>query len=293
MTSPLLSVDLISASYAAGSTGLFSRAAQATFLAIDGVSFHVAPGEVVGLIGPNGAGKSTLLRCVLGLHRLRAGNIRLLGKDISKVSRRELARIAAYVPQHTGNTLSLRVFDMVALGRSPHLGLASAAHDRAVVFDAIERLQLQPLAMRFFGELSGGQRQRVLLARALAQQGQLLLLDEPTSDLDLRHQIAALGAVRQLADSQGTAALIAIHDLSLAGRYCDKLVLLHNGCVHAQGPWQMVLTPEHLARTYGVSARVGTDAGQPYVIPEAANEIDEAMHGIQHSSQRQAYVEHG
>jgi len=241
---------------------------------LNDVLFQVAPGELVGLIGPNGAGKSTLLRCVLGLQRLQAGRVRVLDQDVDRFDRLALARAIAYVPQHSGSAMSLRVIDMVALGRSPYRGMNPATHDRAVVFDAIERLRLQPLAMRPFGELSGGQRQRVLLARALAQQGRLLLLDEPTSDLDLRHQIAALGAVRQLADEQGTAALIAIHDLTLAGRYCDRLVLLHAGRVHAQGPWQDVLTPQNLALVYGVTARIGTDGWRPYVLTEAASDAD-------------------
>lgn len=271
MKSTALNVEKASASYVR-SKDVKARAPGDAPAArvLDGVSFQVAPGEVVGLIGPNGAGKSTLLRCVLGLQRLQAGRIQVDGQDLSSFSRRALARAMAYVPQHSGGAMSLRVIDMVALGRSPHRGLNPAAHDRAVVFDALERLQLQPLAMRLFGELSGGQRQRVLLARALAQQGRLLLLDEPTSDLDLRHQIAALGAVRQVANEQGRAALIAIHDLALAGRYCDRLVLLHGGRVHAQGLWQQVLTPAHLAQVYGVTARIGTDGGWPYVLTEAA-----------------------
>lgn len=170
--------------------------------------------------------------------------------------------------------MSLRVMDMIGLGRSPHRGLVSRARERAVIFDAIERLQLQPLAMRPFGELSGGQRQRVLLARAIVQEARLLLLDEPTSDLDLRHQLSALGTVRRLADEQGTAALVAIHDLALAGRYCDRLVLLDRGRVHAQGAWQVVLTPHHLAQVYGVAARVGIDGGRPYVLTENTIETD-------------------
>ena len=261
----VLAVQGVCASYgmATGKTGSSMRV-------LDGVSLTVNPGQVVGLIGPNGAGKSTLLRCALSLQPLQTGSISVLGRDLQTFSRRELARAIAYVPQHSGSTLSLSVIDMVALGRSPHRGLHTAAHDRAVVFDAIERLKLQPLAMRLFGELSGGQRQRVLLARALAQQGQLLLLDEPTSDLDLRHQMAALDAVRHEADTHGTSALIAIHDLALAGRYCDQLVLMHAGRVHAQGVWQDVLTPANLATVYGVTARIGTDGGLPYVLTESA-----------------------
>ncbi|MDZ4282957.1 MAG: ABC transporter ATP-binding protein [Hydrogenophaga sp.] len=284
MTANVLSLEGVCARYARAKGTKDSRkedgrsagSAADPELVLAGVSFQVSAGEVVGLIGPNGAGKSTLLRCVLGLHPLQAGRVRVLEQDVNAFERRALARTIAYVPQHSGSSMSQSVIDMVALGRAPHRGLHPAAHERAVVFDAIERLQLQPLAMRPFGELSGGQRQRVLLARALAQQGRMLVLDEPTSDLDLRHQIAALGAVRRLADEQGTAALIAIHDLSLAGRYCDRLVLLHQGRVHAQGSWQAVLTPENFSEVYGVSARIGTDGGRPYVLTEAESDADRA-----------------
>ncbi|WP_292457490.1 ABC transporter ATP-binding protein [Methylibium sp.] len=175
----------------------------------------------------------------------------------------------AYVPQHSGSSMSLRVIDMIALGRSPHRGLATSAADRDHVLDALEGMQLQPLAMRFFGELSGGERQRVLMARALAQQGRLLLLDEPTSDLDLRHQLGTLGTVRALADERGVGALIAIHDLALAARFCDRLVMLQDGRVQVQGPWQQVLTPAHLRAVYGVDARVGSDQGVPWVTATA------------------------
>ena len=274
MTQSLLSMEAVYASYgrakvASNENGNLNGTPGAV---LNGVSFGVAAGEVVGLIGPNGAGKSTLLRCALGLMRPQSGLVKVLGQDLSTYTRLALARTLAYVPQHSGAGMALSVADMVALGRSPHRGLHSAAHEQAVVFNAIERLQLLPLAMRPFSELSGGQRQRVLLARAVAQQARLMVLDEPTSDLDLRHQITALGVVRQLADEQGTAALIAIHDLALAGRYCDRLVLLHQGRVHAQGPWQQVLTPDNLAQVYGVAARVGVDGGRPYVLTETAIE---------------------
>ena len=262
----LLSMEAVCASY--------GRAKAASDAVLSGVSFDIAAGEVVGLIGPNGAGKSTLLRCALGLMRPQSGRVKVLGQDLNTYTRLALARTLAYVPQHSGAGMALSVAGMVALGRSPHRGLHSAAHEQAVVFNAIEQLQLLPLAMRPFSELSGGQRQRVLLARAIAQQARLMVLDEPTSDLDLRHQVTALGVVRQLADEQGMSALIAIHDLALAGRYCDRLVLLHQGRVHAQGPWQQVLMPANLAQVYGVTARVGVDGGRPYVLTEAAIDPD-------------------
>ena len=272
MTPSLLSMQAAYACYgrAKTSTDVKGGLNNAPGAVLNGVTFAVAAGEVVGLIGPNGAGKSTLLRCALGLKRLHSGRVQVLGQDLSSYTRLALARTLAYVPQHSSAGMALRVTDMVALGRSPHRGLHSSAHEQGVVFEAMERLQLLPLAMRPFSELSGGQRQRVLLARAVAQQARLMVLDEPTSDLDLRHQITALGVVRQMADAQGTAALIAIHDLALAGRYCDRLVLLNQGRVHAQGPWQHVLTPDNLAQVYGVTARVGVDGGRPYVLTEAA-----------------------
>lgn len=231
-----------------------------------GVSLSLAPGEVVGLVGPNGSGKSTLLKCLAGLRAASAGSIMAQGRPLDSLSRNELARLVAYVPQHTGPTMSLRVIDMVFLGRLPHRGLADGAADEHAVFSAIERLGLQALALRHFSELSGGERQRVMLARALAQQSRLLLLDEPTSDLDLKHQLAAMQTVRELADSDGVGSVIAIHDLALAARFCDRLVLLRNGRVHDQGPWQSVLTPASLDALFGVQARVGVDAGLPYVI---------------------------
>lgn len=294
MTQHVLHVDSLSTSYVRTWRPLKSaKSTPESSRILDGVTFKIAPGELVGLIGPNGAGKSTLMRCVLGLQHLETGSVSVLGQHIHAFSRRELARTVAYVPQQCPSALSLRVFDMVALGRSPHVGLNPAAHDRAVVFDAIQRLRLEPLAMRPFGELSGGQRQRVLLARAFAQQGRLLLLDEPTSDLDLQHQSAALGAVRHLAHQHGTAALMAIHDLSLAGRYCDRLVLLHGGRVHAHGTWQEVLTPANFATVYGVAARIGTDGGMPYVLTDTAFDSGDCIDSAnQHDHKRFGDVQH-
>ena len=234
---------------------------------LQGVGFRLAPGEILGLVGPNGAGKSTLLKCLGGLRPFTGGTLSIAGRRIADYRRAELARTVAYVPQHTGPGMALRVLDMVALGRLPHRGTAREAEGRRVVFETIERLGLQALALRHFGELSGGERQRVLIGRALAQQGRLLLLDEPTSDLDLRHQLAALETVRAVADTRGVGAVIALHDLALAARFCDRLLMLRAGAVHGLGPWQDVLTPANVQALFGVGARIGTDAGLPFVIP--------------------------
>ncbi len=235
---------------------------------LKGIDLNVAAGEVVSIVGPNGAGKSTLLKCVNRILRPTAGTVSLEGRAASAYARRELARTISYVPQQTGPTPLLSVIDMVGLGRAPHRGQAPAAHDRAIVMDAIEAVGLVPLAFRLFAELSGGERQRVLIARALAQEGRLMLLDEPTNALDLRHQLDAMILVRRIVRERGTSALIAIHDLGLASRFSDRLVLLSAGRVYADGEWTSVLSPAHLEGVYGVTAEVGTANGLPYVIPK-------------------------
>ncbi len=248
-------------------------------LILDDVDLQVGAGEIVCLVGPNGAGKSTLLKCVNRILSSQHASMTLDGTNLQGMSRRDLARAVAYVPQHTGSSMSLRVADMIALGRAPHRTWNSSERDRRIVLDAIERLNLQTLSLRSYDELSGGERQRVLLARALVQQGRLLLLDEPTSDLDLHHQLEAMTAAREVANNsanniagpQRSGVLIAIHDLGLAARFADRLVMLREGRVVAQGHWREVLTPRHIEAVYGVSARVGSDGDIPYVIPLRAS----------------------
>lgn len=252
-------------------TALRSRySGRASTEVLRGVDFTLAPGEVLGLVGPNGSGKSSLLKCLAGLRPLSDGTLLLEGRSLAGYARQEMARAIAYVPQHTGPSMSLRVIDMVLLGRLPHRGRGTAQQDQAIALAAIERLALQPLALRHFSDLSGGERQRVLMARALAQQGRLLLLDEPTSDLDLRHQLATLQTVHELSRQRGVGAVIAIHDLALAARFCDRLLMLRAGTVLAAGTPQQVLTPDNVEALFGVSARIGNDGGLPYVIPISA-----------------------
>jgi iron complex transport system ATP-binding protein len=236
-------------------------------LILDHIDLQVGAGEIVCLVGPNGAGKSTLLRCINRILKSEHAVMTLDGHALEHMARRDVARAIAYVPQQTGSAMALRVHDMIALGRAPHRRWDSAGQDRRIVLDVIAQLGLQALALRSCDELSGGERQRVLLARALVQQGKLLLLDEPTSDLDLHHQLEAMSAVRGIADHQGSGVLIAIHDLALAARFADRLVMLKEGSIVAQGHWREVLTPHNIAAVYGVNAVVGSDGDMPYVIP--------------------------
>ena len=230
---------------------------------LDGVDLRIDRGELVGLVGPNGAGKSTLLKVLLGLLPPSAGTITLSGEPLASLPRRRVARLAAFVPQGFESSFAFRVREMVAMGRTPWLGRfqPEGPEDRRIIDEALAAADVADLAERPFPELSGGERQRVLLARAFAQTTPVLLLDEPTSSLDLKHAYELLALVRERVRG-GAAAVVALHDLSLSARFCDRLVVLHGRGVAADGPPARVLTSELMARAFGVRARVRTtDAG--------------------------------
>ncbi|MEU3747204.1 MULTISPECIES: ABC transporter ATP-binding protein [Streptomyces] len=228
------------------------------------VGVDIAPGETVGLLGPNGSGKSSLLRCLAGLRVPDAGAVRYDGESVRDWSARRIARRVAFVAQDSGADTDLRVGDVVGLGRTPYRDRWSGpdATDRAVIAAALERLGLTALADRSWKALSGGERQRAHIARALAQQPQALLLDEPTNHLDVKHQLELM----ELLSGTGRTVLVAMHDLSLAARYCDRLLLLHHGRLIAAGPPTTVLTADRLAEVFEVDAELTVDAwGQPHV----------------------------
>ena len=235
----------------------------------EGVALAVRSGELVALCGPNGAGKSTLLRLLLGLHAPSAGQVRLGGEPVTTLSRRQIARRAALLPQDAPVDLPLTVREVVALGRLPHLERfqPEGVADARAVERALEATDVASLAERPVAELSGGERQRVHLARALAQEAPLLLLDEPIAGLDLAHQLQALDLLRTIVDA-GRGALVALHDLSLAARRCDRLIFLAEGRIRADGAPAVVLTPEALAEVFAVRAEVRFDGdGRPFVLP--------------------------
>ncbi|MEH1012381.1 ABC transporter ATP-binding protein [Micromonospora sp. CPCC 206060] len=245
---------------------LWVRLGGAPILA--GVDLTVAPGEWVTVIGPNGAGKSTLLRVVGGLLP-PSGEVRLHGTPIDRLRRRDRARVVATVAQSPVVPPGMAVLDYVLLGRTPFipaLGRESAA-DLAVVHDVLDRLDLAGFAGRELATLSGGERQRVFLARALAQGATLLLLDEPTSALDIGHQQEVLELVDQLRADAGLTVLATMHDLSVAGEYADRLVLLAGGKVVAAGKPREVLTEELLATHYRARVRVVDGEHGPIVVP--------------------------
>lgn len=228
---------------------------------LEKVSLVIRAGEFVGLIGANGSGKTTLLRILLNLLPAQLGEVFLGGDLIKSLSRREIARRATLVRQETTIDFDFTAREIVAMGRNPYLGrfTPERAADREAIANAMQRTETESFAKRLITELSGGERQRVHIARAVAQETPLVLLDEPTSNLDLTHQFDALQLIRNVTRAGGKAALAAIHDLSLAARFCDRLLLLSNGRIVADGAPPDVITETNLLNHFGLRARVKRD----------------------------------
>lgn len=227
---------------------------------VNNVHVQVVPGELVGLVGPNGAGKSTLVRLLAGLQRPTRGSILLQGQPIHRIPRRERSRLIGYVPQDTRIDFPLSVEQVVLLGRHAHRSglVVDSAHDYALAAAALERVGLLHLRDRAVSSLSGGERQLVMLARAICSEPKLLLLDEPVSALDLRHQLHALAITRDvIGDCAGGIAVL--HDLNLAARFCDRILVMQGGMVRAEGEPSMVLAPSLLRDAYGVGVAVRPD----------------------------------
>lgn len=236
---------------------------------LHGIDVTVAPGEWLAVIGPNGSGKSTFLKVGAGLVPT-AGEVAVDATSIAGVGRHEIARTIAYVPQTPVIPPGITVREYVLLGRNPHIGYwrSESREDVAIAAEEIARLDLTGLAERRLDSLSGGERQRAVLARALTQRPAVLLLDEPTTGLDLGHQQRFLASVDRMRRSRGIAVVAAFHDLTLAAQYADRLLLLAEGTVVASGSARKVLTEDRLRRIYDAAVTVFTDAaGRPVVVP--------------------------
>jgi iron complex transport system ATP-binding protein len=233
---------------------------------VKGLSFQVGPGEMVGLIGPNGCGKTSIIKALSRVLPLGSGKITLDGKELRRFSRGDLARLIGVVPQNPTLPDTFTVSEVVILGRNPHLGLmrSESSRDMAIVWWALERTGISSLAGRKMGELSGGERQRVTIARVLAQEPEAILLDEPTANLDIRHQLEILGLIRGLCREKKLAVLIALHDLNLATQYCDRLLLIRNGESFAEGAPREVITAANIMEVYGAES---------YIYPHPENNL--------------------
>ena len=236
--------------------------------AVRNVSFEVGDREWVVLIGPNGAGKTSVLRALAGLHAF-GGDVTLGGRRVRDLDRRELARLVAFVPQSPVIPAELTVSEYVLLGRTPHIGYfaSESRADRRAAARALERLELRELSERSLATLSGGELQRAVLARSLAQEAPVLLLDEPTTSLDLGRQQQVLELVDALR-GDGLTVVSTMHDLTLAGQYADRMLLLDRGAVVADGAAADVLSAENLAAYYGAAVRILRDGGATFVLPQ-------------------------
>ena len=256
------------------------RAADAAFrypsrsgpaFSLDSVSLHVERGSLTGLLGPNGGGKTTLLHLLAGVLAPARGTVTLDGLEVSAMPRRQLARRLAVVPQETHPAFDYTVMEMVLMGRHPHLGAFAleGPADLDIAREALAATGTAPLADRAYMTLSGGEKQRVIIASALAQSPDLLLLDEPTASLDLGYQLEIATLLRRLNRERGVTQVLATHDLNLAAALCTRLVLLRGGRVVAQGATADVLTPDHVRELYGVDAdiRFHDGAGHLTVVP--------------------------
>lgn len=231
---------------------------------LQNVDFQAEDGHFLAILGNNGAGKSTLLKCMNGILKPDAGSLLLDGEDLLTMPHRQVAQRVAFVAQTVAST-QMTVHDMVMLGRRPYMGWSFSREDHDIVHAAMARLGLMDMRGRFLNQLSGGERQKVMLARALAQQPRLLLLDEPTSSLDIRNQYQVLESVRSLCREDGLTAIVVIHDLSLALRFCDRFLMLRDGTVYRYGGRE-ILDPLSLRETYGVDAKVVEVEGKPLVM---------------------------
>jgi iron complex transport system ATP-binding protein len=247
------------------------RVAYGNSEVLHGVDLSVAAGEVVGLVGPNGCGKTTMLKAITRVVPRQAGEVIVDRDDVSTLSPRELARRVAVVPQSPAAPAGFTALDLVLMGRAPHLGFLEqeGAEDYRRARAALALTGASHLAERRVEELSGGERQNVVIARALAQETPLLLLDEPTANLDIGHQVAVALLLRRLVSERGVAVLAALHDLTLASLYCDRLVLLAEGVVLAAGDPAEVLTAANVSRAYGADVVVLRPEGleRPIVLP--------------------------
>jgi len=222
------------------------------------LTFQLRPGEMVGLIGPNGCGKSTVIRALSHTIVPYSGKIFLGGQDVTRLPRRDLARLLAVVPQMPLLPSAFTAFEIVLMGRNPHLGLFQyeKQEDLAIVWQAMGKTGTQPLAERRVGELSGGEIQSLLIARALAQETKAILLDEPTANLDIGRQLEVLDLIKTLCREDNLVVLAALHDLNLAAQYCDRLILINNGQIYAEGTPSEVITADTIAAVYGAESCV-------------------------------------
>ena len=234
-------------------------------LVLNKLKFEVDNGDCLAILGTNGVGKSTLLKCINKILKPQQGVINIERDEVFKLSRKEVAKRIGYVSQrHEGGRFT--VYDAIVLGRKPHITWDVTDRDMAVVDNIIKMLGLEPFSLRYIDELSGGELQKVVIARALAQEPRVLLLDEPTSNLDLRNQLDVLEIIKEVVQEQQIAALVTMHDLNLALRFANKFIFLKDTSIFAAGGFE-IMTPENIEKVYAVPVAVENFRSMPVVVP--------------------------
>lgn len=235
-------------------------------LTLRDISLDIRKPQLVSIIGPNGAGKSTLIHCINRILSPSKGTVMVDETDVFGIGIKELAQKVGYVPYSSGDCFPLSVVDTVLMGRNPHTGWRRNLHsDMEVVEEVLDLMDIRPLAMRMLNELSAGQRQRVMLARGLAQEPEVLLLDEPTANLDIRHQMDVARILKELSAARGMIVIMISHDINLASRYSDSIVLMSEGSIYAAGRPSEVVTADNIKAVYGVDSEIALRGGRPFV----------------------------
>ena len=244
---------------------------ERTRLILEKISFSVKSGESVAILGNNGAGKSTMLKCLNRILTPQQGSVLVTGKDIYQMPLTEVAKNMAFVEQHAPAS-RLTVHEMILLGRKPYIKWGVRPEDEQIVAQMIRKMNLEDIELRFFEELSGGEKQKVMLARALVQQPKSLLLDEPTSSLDLRNQYEVLELVSEVCHQKKIAVVLVIHDINLALRYCNRFLLMKENQIYAYGT-EDIINEETMTAVYGIRIKVRQIDGEKFIIPCARKNV--------------------
>ncbi len=244
------------------------------FPILKGLDLDIDGPELISILGPNGVGKSTLIRCLNKILTPTEGTVLVDGIDIQNVPVKELAKIMGYVPCATGTSFPITVADAVLMGRFPHQKYGSIDHDLEIVYETLDSLGITELAMRSINELSAGQLQKVMIAKGLAQQPKILLLDEPTANLDIRHQLNVTHLLRDISRKNDVIVIMICHDINIAAKYSDRMVLMSEGRIYCVGTPQEVITEENLLDVYGVKSKVIVDSGRPHAVLRDDDDAD-------------------
>ncbi len=240
--------------------------AYSTKPVLNDISFTYEGPQLVAILGPNGVGKSTLIHCIDRILKPTCGTVEINGKDAKEYPMKELAKTVGYVPYASSDTFPMTVVDAVLLGRHPHSNWKSTKADVKVVYEMLDRMGITDLAKCQFNELSAGQHQKAMLARGLVQEPQILLLDEPTANLDVRHQLGVTKLLHELSHERNMLIIMICHDLNIAAKYADSILMMKDGTVYATGSAEEVITKENIETVYEVRCSVIEDEGRPHVI---------------------------